>query len=155
MKRTNKWIMLAVVIGLCCCEPDTECRITESVRCRVVFRCDSLQDGVAVAFSTLDSVTVWGVDADTVLYANAKRVSALSLPLKREADKTEYAMVLNGREDTLTIWHRNREYFVSLACGCFVYHEVDSAGGRTITGEVLNTAVENMEQDNVRLYVHF
>lgn len=153
---------LPVLLLLAACTVDTECRQTESVRCVVVFTCDSVVNNAdttyRTVFNTLDSVTVQGVGNDSILYYNQKNVNKLSLPLRSDTTETRYLLTLNSRQETLVIRHDNNEYFVSLACGCFVFHEVDTAfgtNGRIYNSEILNTAVQNTEQDNIRLYISF
>ena len=162
MSKLKYILFLILVLTLAACMPDKECRQTESVRCVIVFSCDSLvsnEDTTYTAtFTTIDSVTVQGVDVDSVLYDNRKSVSKLSLPLRSDTTETQYSLTLNSKTETLVIKHQNNEYFVSLACGCFVFHEVDTAYGSSgliTNSEVLNTAVQNVEQDNIRLYIEF
>ncbi len=154
--------LMFVILLLAACKPDTECRQTESVRCVIVFECDSVHSDedttFTVKFTAIDSVSVQGVGNDSVLYDNQHYVSKLSLPLRSDTTETQYLLTLNSEEDILTIKHENNDYFVSLACGCFVFHEVDTAYGETgliVNSKVLNTAVQNVEQENVRLYISF
>ncbi len=149
-----------ILVLLAACSVDEECRQTESVRCVVVFSCDSVvsnEDTVyTVNFNTVDSVTVQGVGSDSVLYNNQKNVSRLSLPLRSDTTETRYQLTLNSHPETLVIQHTNDEYFVSLACGCFVFHAVDTAfgtNGMIVNSEVINTAVQNVEQDNIKIYI--
>ncbi|MBR1809954.1 MAG: hypothetical protein IJ776_11315 [Paludibacteraceae bacterium] len=128
----------------------------------MVFSCDSMvvtEDTMYLSsFTAVDSVTVQGVGIDSVLYNNQKNVSKLSLPLRSDTTETRYLLTLNSQPETLVIKHENNDYFVSLACGCFVFHEVDTAfgtNGLIIDSEVINTAVQNVEQDNIKLYISF
>ena len=162
MKYLRLIFFSLVLLLLCECSTDSECRQTESVRCVVVFSCDSVVSNAdttyTATFTTIDSVTVQGVGTDSVLYSNQKSVSKLSLPLRSDTTLTKYLLTLNSQLDTLVIKHENNDYFVSLACGCFVFHEVDTAFGTTgliVNSEVLNTAVQNAEQNNIKLYVSF
>ncbi len=132
------------------CTPDEECRQEENVRCKVVF---ALDDGTAVAF---DSLSVWGIGSDSVLYNNAKNVSSLSLPLRPDANITQFYIMIGDWSDGLTIYHTPTPYFVSMACGCFVYHTIDSVevkGTIFHHAELLNAAVQNVEQENIRLII--
>lgn len=147
------------MFGLLCCEPDSECRQTATINCKVVFACDSLNaDSVKVNFKTIDSLSVWGVGCDSMLYDNPKNVSSLLLPLRGDTTITKFLMLLHGSTDTLTIYHQNTNNFISLACGCFIYHTIDTvmcSSNLVDSVEILNTAVENYEQDNVKLYLTF
>ena len=149
--------LLLVLLG---CEPDTVCRTEENVYLKCVFSCDSMvttaDSTYYVSFTSIDSVSAVGVGRDSLLYDNQKAVSSLLLPLRRDTTVSRFALTLNGQTDTLAVIHENRDYFVSLACGCFVYHTLDTVLSATgvITGsQILNSSVENVEQENVKLLI--
>lgn len=154
--------ILGVAIGaailLLACKPDTECRQTEAVRLKCLLSCDSItQDGDTVGF-TLDSLTVQGVGSDSVLIDNRKSVSSISLPLRKDTTITQFALTCNEQTDTLVVYHQNDETFISLACGCFVYHTIDEARHKQnlITDiEILNSDIVNYEQDNLQINLLF
>ena len=149
-----------MTVGLCSCTPDTECRIEENVNCILTFDCDSIRatedTTFVVKFDQIDSLTIKGMDVDSVLYDNEKSVSSVALPLRSDINSTKYNLVLNGHQYLLTINHQNEEHFISMECGCFVYHQIDTAytnSGDTV--EIINTSVENSEQTNLKLHLHF
>ncbi len=154
MLRSTLYIIhftLAIVFTMASCTPDTECRQDEHVRCKVVFY-ESIVDNTPYTF---DSLTVQGVGSDSILYDNTKSVSFISLPLRNDANMTQFVLTTPQRFDTLTIYHTPAPYFVSMACGCFVFHTIDSVatyGPLFWKGEVVNTAVQNIEDENIKLY---
>ncbi len=154
MFRSTLYIVhfaLAIAFAMASCTPDTECRQDEHVRCVVFFADAATQE--ALAFETL---TVQGVGADSILLNNAENVGKLSLPLRVDTTVTQYLITHNTLNDTLTIYHTPAPYFVSMACGCFVYHTIDSVQTENILftqSEILNTAVQNMPEDNIRLLI--
>ena len=156
--KTSKIYLFALFAVLCSCKPDTECRVEQNIGMQVVFAIDSLQgDTMRVDFTTVDSITVQGVGNDSVLYDNQKSVSSLFLPLRTDASSTAYSIKAYGKTDTLYVNHENNINFISLACGCFVYHtiyDVGGAGGLIDSLVVLNAAVENYKQDNLKIYIH-
>lgn len=159
MMRKPLFYILFVLLLFSACEPDTECRQEETVSLKVVFLCDSLDaEGEKVTFTTIDSLTLQGVGSDSVLLNNAKNVQSLSLPLRKDTVLTSFALTINEKKDTLTIRHTNNQQFISLACGCFIYHTIEEAVHTSAvidSLEILNTAVENYQQDNLRLYLSF
>ncbi len=157
MKRYIHYIFFLVLsswlLALNSCTPDTECRQDENVRCKVVFG-DAGEDYNLV----FDSLTVQGVGSNSILYNNAKNVSSLSLPLRPDTNITQFIITVDGYYpvDTLTIYHTPAPYFVSMACGCFVYHTIDSVktyGPIFWKGEIINTSVQNIEEENIVLYI--
>lgn len=153
--------LLVVLLSVCMhsCKPDTECRQSADIYCKVLFACDSLnEESELVTYSTIDSITVQGVGSDSVLYDNAYNKSFVLLPLRGDTTLTEYEMIINGQKEILSILHENTENFISLACGCFVYHTIDSvyvATGVSDSIDIINASVEAIVQDNIRLHFHF
>ena len=150
---------LAMVSCMVSCQPDTECRTANNIGMQVVFSLDSmrLSDTTLVTFSRFDTLTVQGVGNDSVLYDHSRNVQSIFLPLRTDTTLTAYALSAYNRHDTLYISHDNNVVFISLACGCFVYHTlnyVNNRGGLVDSIELLNATIENYKQDNVRLYVH-
>ncbi len=136
---------------LASCTPDTECRLDENVRCVIVFADASTQ--AALAF---DSLTVQGVGNDSILMYNKKNVSQLSLPLRVDTTETTFVLRSGDYQETVTIYHTPAPYFVSMACGCFVYHTIDTIRTENILltqAEILNTAVQNTPEENIRLLI--
>ena len=160
MLRQTTYILFLLVLGLtfAACEPDTECRTANNIGMQMVFALDSMRgDTALVSFSRFDTLTVQGVGNDSVLYDKQTNVTSVFLPLRTDTTLTAYAMSAYGKKDTLYISHDNNVIFVSLACGCFVYHTINSVnnrGGLIDSIVILNSTIENYKQDNVRLYVH-
>ncbi len=150
------WI-IGLLILLVGCEPDKSCRQSIYVACRVVLQgteIDSL--GEPVAFHEWDSVTVQGVGNDSVLYDNQYSVNRLLLPLKTDTTITAYSILWHDEYDTLYVRHTNTLNFISMACGCAIYHTIDSTwtnSARIDSLVVINSAIEAVEQDNIRVYV--
>lgn len=156
MKKCLLLILFPVLFMAC--KPDTECRTSVDIGMQVVFAIDSLQgDTMQVNLTSIDSITVQGVGNDSLLYDNDRKISNIFLPLKTDANSTVYALRAYNKEDTLYIEHDNNVTFVSLACGCNVYHTITAVthkGGLIDSIVMLNASVESFKQDNVRLYMH-
>ncbi len=156
MLRSTLYIIhftLAIAFAMASCTPDTECRQDEHVRCVVVFA--DANTGEALAF---DSLTVQGVGSDSLILNNAKGVSKLSLPLRVDTTATSFLLTSGDiYQETITIYHTPAPYFVSMACGCFVYHTIDTIQTDNILftqAEILNSAVQNMPEDNIQLIIN-
>ncbi len=156
MLRFIRYIFTLVLgswlIVLSSCTPDTVCRQDENVRCVIVFA--DANTHAALAF---DSLTVQGVGSDSILMYNNKNVSKLSLPLRVDTTATSFVLRSgNTYQETITIYHTPAPYFVSMACGCFVYHTIDTIRTDNIVltqAEILNTAVQNVPEENIRLLI--
>ena len=151
------FVVCGVFLLLTGCTVDKECRLEYSARLAVLLQVDSVSaSNDTVRLEALDSLSVWGRGQDSLWLNNQKKVTYLSLPLRVDTTCTEYVLSVNASgEEHLCIYHQNMPRFISLACGCFVYYTIDSitcSGDLVDRVEILNAQVENVSQDNVRLY---
>ena len=163
-------IGLIGLIGLMGCSADTECRQTMGIHLNVVFLCDSLRqstdsarlskDSLAmdtVRFATIRGMEIRGVGRDSVLYSSDTTFSLAKLPLRPDSLHSDFVLTFNGLSDTLIIHHQNDMQFISLACGCLVYHTIEGLSDRHIlidSTEILNTLVTTSNDEHIRLYFH-
>lgn len=156
MKGYSALIVLVIGICLISCEPDKTCRQDVDVRARLVLRCyhhDTLD--VVSEVTQWDSITVQGVGSDSILYSNTKSAKELLLPLRGDTTVTAYTLLWNGKTETLYIRHSNTQRFVSMACGCVIYHQIEDVWCDKVWADsvvIINAAVETVEQDNIRIY---
>ena len=112
--------------------------------------------GVESLMSQWDSVQIWGIECDTVPYIEVKNQSKLWLPLRVDTAVTTYQILWHAQLECITIHHTNDRQFISNACGCMVYHTIDTVlfGGVFIDSvEVLNTVVSGITEENILLYL--
>ena len=152
-------LALSLTLTLTSCTQDTECRSKVKIGCPVTFAMDSVTMlGATKTLTTVDSLTFYGVDCDSVLCDNLKSQSKVLLPLRNDTTLTRYVMIINGEEDTLNILHRNDTSFMSLACGCFVYHTIDTVWTSLQTVDtirVLDSDIAAVAKDNVKFIIHY
>jgi hypothetical protein len=126
----------------------------------VTLYADSLNDkGLAVKYTKWDSITVETVGSNGIgiVVDNKKGLSKLTLPMRPDTTRTAYIITFHEQTDTLFVEHTQRQYFVSLACGCAIYHTITNAWStdwRVDSVVILNANVENAVQDNLRIYLH-
>lgn len=150
------YFILPIILLLAACEPDEVCRQETSVTAGIVLRgivVDTTWIGKEV--TTWDTITVQGVGNDSILYDHSTYLSVLRLPLRVDTDVTQFTLLWNGFTDTLFIQHDNRMQFISMACGCVIFHHIDSAWCTrhwmdSVT--IINSTIENYEQDNLRVH---
>ena len=116
--RLLSLIMIVLCIG---CQPDNQCRKENIAEAAVAFKDKDLKN------ISLDSVSIQGVGQDSILYNNKKSVREVSLPLHKTQNQTQFIFSSGSLIDTLTIEHINTENFISLECGCFIYHTIENA----------------------------
>lgn len=138
-------IFLALVFcAFFACKPDSTCRLDTDVLVQI-----------PIIRSPLDTLIVQGCGSDTVLYNTNASITSILLPLRQDANMTQYTLFFNQKYDTLTIFHTNNMQFISLACGCVVYHTIDSVRvtARIDSAQIINSAVERVLQDNIKIHL--
>lgn len=140
---------------LASCQPDTGCRVETNVTAGVIaewVKIDTLGKGTLQ--TQWDSLSLQGIGSDSILYNNAKAVKTLRLPLRADTGQTEYSIQWHGMTDVLHIKHNNDRHYINMACGCIVFHTIDTVWSNGVfidSISILNSTVENYEQDNIFL----
>jgi hypothetical protein len=151
--KTRSIALLATLTLLTGCN-SKGCYEDMSVRLNACFYV--MEDGQEVA-TTVDSLSVWGVGVDSLLYNN-DTASTLKLILNPKSDTTQYVIdaIQNGKSnvDTLTIIHTNNPWFQSLECGCMVFSKIKGVqvGGHIVkSASITDSSVINLDTEHVKL----
>jgi hypothetical protein len=108
------------------CNNNEDCRAEKTVNLNIGFYTESTTASPGLVAKTIDSITVKGLGRDSILYNNKKNLKALQLPLRKFYEQTDFEITFNNIKDTISVFYRNNDaYFLSLACGCIVVHEID------------------------------
>ena len=116
-----------------------------------------------VIYKQWDSITVelLGEKPDLIftntLLDNQKSVKQLPLFLRPDTTETAFLITYHNQTDTLFVQHTPRQYFVSLACGCAIYHTITHAWStdrRVDSIQIINASVENAAQENLRIFLN-
>lgn len=114
----------------------------------------------------IDSITLYGVGQwqDSVLLDCARKVSSFKMPLRIDADTTQYVIHYDMRalsslryNDTLTFVYRRYPFFISGDCGVVFKYYIDAMyhTANVLDSAVLvNKEVNNEEQETIRLYYY-
>lgn len=151
-------LLLPFLCLLASCQPDTVCRQDNTVALGVSVQylfTDSA--GNTTTQNTFDSISVQGINNDSVLYTNAHNLDALWLPMRPDTSITAFALLWHEQHDTLYIRHDNTLRFISHACGCAIYHTIDSVwhhGNAIDSIAIINSTVETTQQENLQLTMH-
>ena len=161
---------IAMVFLIAACTSETTCHKDMTVNMVVTLQADSLNEKQHnVRYTSWDSITVQIVGENIILWDNKKGVKQLPLflhptsqdPNVLETDTnsiiTAFAMTYHLQTDTLYVEHTPRQYFVSLACGCAIYHTILNAWSsdpRVDSVQIINANVENAVQENLRIHLH-
>lgn len=125
MKNILKILLIInCVLIIAGCTSDGECRQTVKVSLGVDFYCMELYNDTFEPRTLTDTVTVFGLNNDSLL-ANEKLASNIRLPLKPFATQTTYIFERkNLLPDTINFIYENENNFISLECGCLVFHKI-------------------------------
>ena len=108
---------------------------------------DSLNaKGHIVKYTSWDSLTLEIPETHDLLLDNRKNISKIPLPLRPDTTISAFVMTFHNQTDTLFVEHTPRQYFVSLACGCAIYHTITAAWStdpRVDSVQIINANVEN------------
>ena len=138
------------------CEPDTACHQELGTAVQITLSADSVTSaGDTVHYTQWDSITVVGIGSD--IGVQGKGIKGMGLELRPDTNLTAYLMLYHNQIDTLFIQHTPRQQFISLACGCAVYHTITAAWStdpRVDSVSIINASVESVAQDNLCIYLH-
>jgi len=146
---------LLILVG--CTASDGECRkdnvVVMSVSLyKTVF---NTEKDAFVSSPTTERMTVRGLDNDSILY-HEQMVSTLNLPLRALHNSSSFILQRGFlASDTIVIFHDNVNKFISLECGCFVYHTLKSTTTTTHQIDSLvieNSYVQNVAEKHLRIY---
>jgi hypothetical protein len=155
MVQSSVWLLILFCL-FTACEPDTTCYQEMNAAVQITLTADSITSaGDTVYYAQWDSITVAGVGSDIGMQGNGIKV--MGLELRPDTNLTMYLMLYHDQIDTLYIQHTPRQQFISLACGCAVYHTITAAWSsdpRVDSVSIINAAVETIAQDNLCIYLH-
>lgn len=124
----------------------------------LTLQADSInQKGHTVKYTSWDSITVELLGEYNLLFDNGKSISKLPMPLLPDTTISTFLITFHEQTDTLFVEHTPRQYFVSLACGCAIYHTITatwSTDPRVDSVQILNANVENAVQENLCIHLH-
>ena len=150
------YILTALVILFAACEPERNCYQEMNAAVQISFSADSVTTvGDTVYYTQWDSISVVGVGSDIGL--QGKNIKTIGVELRPDTNLTMYLMLYHDQIDTLFIQHTPRQQFISMACGCAVYHTITAAWSsdpRVDSVGIINASVETVAQENLCIYLH-
>ena len=159
--RQTKHIRLCSLFLILCslltaCEPDTTCHQELDSAVQITLSADSITSaGDTAHYAQWDSITVVGIGSDIGM--QDKGVKVMGLELRPDTTLTAYLMLYHNQIDTLYIQHTPRQQFISMACGCAIYHTITAAWStdpRVDSVSIINASVEIGGEENLCIYVH-
>lgn len=112
-------------------------------------------DSLTVKGLVFDTINLKYIYSDSILYNKSKSVNKLYLPLHKFENLTKFEVKLNEQFDTLTIIHKNADYYISLECGCLKIHSIDTVlttNHFIDSVKIINYNVNTTNVENIRIY---
>ena len=154
--QTKWYILICLITGLAACEPETTCHQELDSAVQITLSADSITSaGDTAYYAQWDSIAVVGIGSDIGM--QDKGVKVMGLELRPDTSLTAYLMLYHNQIDTLYIQNTPRQQFISMACGCAVYHTITAAWStdpRVDSVSIINASVESVAQDNLCIYLH-
>jgi hypothetical protein len=160
LKTNNSYILLILAciatLLFSACEPETTCHQELGAAVQITLDATYINaESKETHTSQWDSVAVVGVDNSVGMIGN--NIASMGSELRPDTTITKYLFLYHEQIDTLYIQHTPRQHFISLACGCDVYHTIIAAwssDSRIDSVAIINASVENVSQENLRIYLH-
>jgi len=158
LKSLPFWVILTFFItSLMSCD-ETECTDSTTVILR-----GGLYNSDLTKYSP-DTVSLYAkrpFKDDSLLIDTSLIINPLELPLRISGDTSTYIINFinrledENRSDTIHFVHQNKEHFISEACGCVMYHIMDTViytRNKIRSISIANKDVTNEEQENIQIY---
>lgn len=167
MKQFIYILFIPILLCVISCTKDEECRKNRYVNMEIgLYHVTYNTTAQTYVRSTLsiDSLTLRGINVDTggneslvdsILYNNKKNVSKLILPLNKIKEQSKYLVQFNQTIDTITVLHKNIDYYLSLECGCIKTFSIDTVlttNNFIDSVRIINHNVDNNNAEHLQIY---
>jgi Family of unknown function (DUF6452) len=102
-----------------------------------------------------DSLTLYGLNNDSIIYNKSAKVQPALIPLNASLDSCIFVVIINGVTDTIQFRYNSYPHLISKECGYTFYHHLDSvipkyhAIKEIITS---NKTITNLNVENISIY---
>ena len=129
MKKTLIFLLIILCSGFVfySCKEDDECRTDRYVRMYAFFKRLSIVDGDTTTVTLrIDTLSIHGLGVNTMLYDTVVNKDSVRLPLNKFADMSQFVFnVKDSIIDTISIYHINKEEYLSFECGILTTFIID------------------------------
>lgn len=149
--KSSVSLLLAFMLFLVGCTSTEECREDLTVSLKAGFYNHSNSKEAALS---VDSVWLNGLERDSFLYKNSKKLTAVNFVLDAGKTQSDFIIRFNDIKDTISVFYTNNNgYFISFACGCISAHTIDEVitthhyidSVRIVQREVINVNAEHIK----------
>jgi hypothetical protein len=102
-----------------------------------------------------DSLTLYGLNNDSIIYNKLAKVQPALIPLNASHDSCIFVVIINGATDTIQFRYNNSPHLISKECGYTFYHHLDTVIPKYhAIKEIIisNRTITNLNVENIRIY---
>jgi hypothetical protein len=160
MIDTTKILFLLFAIcalSLTNCTSDGECMQNTDIQATAKFH-QPLYNSETGEYEISDYseiIKIFGAGNDSIL-SDTLLIKEILLPLNPLKETTEFVFEIKDKAaDTLTLFYKNKEYFMSLECGCLVFQTLENVEFTTNQIDsvfISNNEVNQNRVENIKVY---
>jgi hypothetical protein len=76
--------------------------------------------------NTTDSLTIYGLNRDSILYNNVPNIHPALFPLNASSESSTFIIIFKGISDTIEFKYSSYPHLISKECGYTYYHHLDT-----------------------------
>jgi hypothetical protein len=102
-----------------------------------------------------DSLTLYGLNNDSVIYNKPDKVQPALIPLNSSQDSCIFVIIINGVTDTIKFRYNSYPHLISKECGYTFYHHLDTVipNYHAIKEIIIsNRTITNLNVENIGIY---
>jgi Family of unknown function (DUF6452) len=154
MRKNISGILLIVLSGfilvLLSCAPGSCFDETESYVKASFYNYESEK------LTTPDSLSLYGLNHDSIIYDKTAKVQPALIPLDASVDNCSLVIKINGVSDTIEFQYSSYPHLISKECGYTYYHHLDSIPFFSKNGikkiDIINRTITNLNVENIQIY---
>ena len=105
--------------------------------------------------NTTDSLTIYGLNRDSILYNNKPNIHPALLPLNASTESTAFVITFKGISDTIEFRYSSYPHLISKECGYTYYHHLDTVPIYTTHFikelKIDNSTITNLNVQNISI----
>jgi hypothetical protein len=116
----------------------------------------SFYDNATTKLLAPDSLTLYGLNNDSMIYNKSISVQPALIPLNSSTDSCTFVIQINGVNDTIVFKYSSYPHLISKECGYTFYHHIDTV--RNYTKHLIkdiytaNSTITNLNVENIRIF---
>jgi hypothetical protein len=143
-------ILPGVILFMFSCTPGSCFEETES------YLKASFYDNVKKTLHAPDSLTLYGLNNDSMIYNKSAGIQPALIPLNSSTESCIFIIEINGITDTIEFHYSSYPHLISKECGYTFYHQLDTSPKHTnyIIKDIYtgNKTITNLNVENIRIF---